>query len=252
MNPQMLPKVGMPVNALTAKSMFCEWGALRAKSVLCIGFCEEEIDELILPAAPKEVTLLTNWVDHRDAVSRKYKIDIGDITKRTLYEDRRFDAVCTLSLLEHVSSLRATFEELKRITVVGGEHLHLFGPSWSSPFGHHLYAAADDPQLNFSLWQLPAHLHLLSTRDEIHAYFAAQNYGESTINTVLDQMFTSEIINRCTYDEYVALMTELFQIERLQTLYHPLPSDHRRMLQSKFPDVADFATYGAKVRLINI
>lgn len=181
--PSELPIVGVIEN--TEKNFFGKYSDLYGKNILCIGFSEEELDLYVFKYNPNKVTVLTKWVDHVDAEIKKCDFMIGDICEKTLFTDDQFDMVLTLSVLEHLMDLEGAFCEMQRIVRIGGEMLHFFGPSWSCAYGHHLYANPDSPLLNFSLWQMPAHIHLLYSRDEIKSYYLMHGFSEEVANTVL-------------------------------------------------------------------
>jgi len=171
------------------------------------------------------ITVLTNWVDHADAKVTRFPLIIADITRRTDFDDGSFDAILTLSVLEHLSPLRSAFKEMTRLVRPGGEMLHMFGPAWSCAYGHHIYAKADDPLLNFSLWNMPAYMHLLCSRPEIERYYAVHGYPEETCKAVLHWYYDSPQTNREFYDEYVQIMSDnCFQIDKMHLMYNELPS----------------------------
>src|SRR5207249_11402979 len=152
---------------------------LSGKRLLCIGFSEDEVQQYVARYGPARITMLTNWVDHADARITSFPLVIGDITRKTEFTDNSFDAILTLSVLEHLGDLRTAFKEMVRLVKRGGEMLHMFGPAWSCAYGHHIYADPADPLLNFSLWDMPAHMHLLCSRDEITHFYREHVYSDS-------------------------------------------------------------------------
>lgn len=99
--------------------------------------------------------------------------------------DDQFDAVLTISVLKHLGDLEEAFYEITRIVRNGGEMLHIFGPSWSFAYGHHIYANPNIALLNFSLWQTPAHIHLLCSKNEIEAYYLQCGLSNQDVSTAL-------------------------------------------------------------------
>ncbi len=244
-----LPRVGVISNPI--HDFYGEYSDLSGKDVLCIGFSEAEACSYVEKYGPARITLLTNWVGHKDADVSRFPLVIGDITKRTQFDDDAFDAILTLSVLEHLGDLSGAFAEMTRLVKPRGEMLHMFGPAWSCAYGHHLYANADDPLLNFSRWDMPAHMHLLCSRDEIRAFYGERGYPVSTADTVVQWLYDSPIINRVPYDDYRRLMEgDRFQIDRMHLMYNDLPKEHLAALRAAWPRVDDFATYGGRYRLI--
>ncbi len=249
MDPNELPRVGAISNP---QHDFCgEYSNLSGKRLLCIGFSEMEVTEYVAKHEPGSITLLTNWVDHVDARVSRFPLVVGDVTRRTAFEDDSFDAILTLSVLEHLNPIRPAFQEMTRLVRHGGEMLHMFGPAWSCAYGHHLYANVDDALLNFALWNMPAHMHLLCSPAEIERYYAAQGYPEETGKTVLHWYYETPLINREFYDEYATIMADdCFQIDRMQLMYNELPKDHLSRLRERYPGRHDFSTYGGRYKLI--
>lgn len=240
-----LPKLGVITNPIDG-DVFGQWSELTGRDLLCIGLSEEQIDRFIAPHAPNSVQLLTNWADHVDSTSTKYPIAIGDVTTDTGFSDGQFDITLTLSLLEHVSDVRAALKEMARISRL--ETVHVFGPVWSSPYGHHLCTSHDHPEMNFYRWQMPAHIHLLCSREEVGDYYDAIGLGHEMGESVSDCFHNKDFINRAFFDEYLDWMHD-FQVVRFESMFNRLPGDHLRMLREAFPGRRDFATYGSYVRL---
>jgi SAM-dependent methyltransferase len=248
-DPRGLPKVGVISN--TKLDFYSECSNLSGKRLLCIGFSEAEVVDYVERHGPASITLLTNWVGHVDARPSRFPLVIGDLTQGTKFDDDAFDAILTLSVLEHLNPLRAAFREMLRIVRPGGEMLHNFGAAWSCAYGHHLYAKPGDRLLDFTSWSMPAHMHLLCSREEITGYYAAEGYPEGAAASVLHWFYDTPLINREPYDEYVTIMSEdCFQMDWMQLMYNELPADHVARLRARYPAYRDFSTYGGKYRLI--
>lgn len=249
MDPSQLPRVGTISNP--EHDFYYQYSDLAGKRLLCIGFSEPEVERYVAKHGPASITLLTNWTDHVDAKVTHFPMVIGDITRRTDFGDDSFDAILTLSVLEHLSPLRSAFSEMTRLVKPGGEMLHMFGPAWSCAYGHHIYAKPNDPLLNFSLWDMPAHMHLLCSQSEIERYYVAQGYSPEIADTVMHWYYETKLINRVFYDEYVQIMSDdSFQIDRMQLMYNELPREHLSLLRKMHPGHHDFSTYGGRYKLI--
>jgi SAM-dependent methyltransferase len=249
-NPDLLPRVGVISNpAHDFLHLFSAYTSIAKRRVLCIGYSEPELAKLVEPYRPLEIVCLTNWSDHQDAQVSRYRMVLGDICKRTEFDAGEFDAVLLFSVLEHLHDVEGAFVELRRILKPQGHVALLFGPAWSCAYGHHLYAEPNDPNLNFVLWKLPAHMHLLCDHQEIRDWYRRQNYADSVGDTVLHWFYETPIINRLFYEDYVRLMGRHFQVVASEIMYNDLPRTHTLALRERFPEYADFSTYGGKFLL---
>lgn len=247
MNPWELPRCGPILNATKDYvRLNRRLASISGKRVLCIGYSEAEIDEYIAPEDPAEIVALTLWENHADAQVRKFSLVIGDITKRTDFPPGHFDAVMTLSVFEHVNPLKSAIDELHRILKPGGYLFVLFGPAWSSPYGHHIYHRAGDRLLDFCRWETPAHIHLLCSPAEILRFYTENGYDASDGQAALHWFFETEHINRAMYEDYIDLLSCRFQFVFSESMFTPLPLSHINLLRSRFSRYRDFTTYGAK------
>ena len=249
-NPDGLPRVGVIANAThDVLRSFAAHASVARRRVLCIGYSAQEIRDLVTPYGPSEIVCLTNWTDHPDASIDGHRLVIGDLCARTPFEDGEFDAVLLLSVLEHLHDVDAAFAEMRRVLRPGGHVGLMFGPAWSSAYGHHLYANPDDPNLSFVRWTLPAHIHLLCDRDEIGAWYRRHGYGDDVVASVLHWFYDAPIINRLFYDDYVRIMPRHFQLVASELMYNDLPPAHVRLLRDRYPGYSDFSTYGGRYLL---
>jgi SAM-dependent methyltransferase len=247
MNPRLLPYAGTIQNTRKDYLTYtAHLTSIRAKRVLCVGYSESEIDQYILPQRPAAITSLALWKDHVDARTTKYQLVIGDLTAQTEFPAGCFDAILTMSLLEHLTPLPSAVDEMHRLLGPAGHLYALFGPVWSSPYGHHVYERPRDPLLDFTVGQMPAHMHLLCSPAEIVRFYQENGYAESDAQAALHWFYEAEHINRLMYDDYTDILATRFQFVFQELMFTPLPSRHLEMLRSRFPRYQDFTTYGAK------
>ena len=246
--PSQLPVVGQ-IECATNGDFFGDWSDLSGKRILCIGFSENEIDQYVARHAPAQIISLTYWDDHIDAAQGKHPIVMGDITRRTKFEDGEFDAVLTLSVLEHVSNISSALSEMQRIIRTGGEMLHMFGPAWSCAYGHHLYADPDDKNLNFVQWSMPAHMHLLCSQGDILNYYRTLGYEDGIGEMVWHWFHEAPHINRMNYDAYSDAISK-FNLVRMEAMYNFLPEEHLELLRNRVKGCFDFSTYGGRYKII--
>jgi SAM-dependent methyltransferase len=245
--PALLPSTSSYQNASADMfEFFSRWVTLQGKSCLCIGFDGPQLQDFVLKYQPKSVSLLTLWAEHGDAVVSGFDVVIGDISQMTPFPAESFDVVLTLSLLEHIHDIEGAFLEIKRILKPQGYFGSFFGPSWSCHVGHHLYAEAGNPLLDF--WQrgLPAHLHLLCSRDEVSEWYEQQGATAEQISTVMHWMFDAPVINRRFFDEYLSLFPSHFQMVGSEYMYTQINDEHLASLRKAHPGYVDFSSYGGK------
>jgi SAM-dependent methyltransferase len=251
MKPSELPQLGIITNPdKDMGALFARYdGLIARRNVLCVGYSEAEVEQLVEPYSPKRITCLTNWVEHSDANVKKYDLVIGDLCGTVDIADHSFDTILLLSVFEHLSDVPAAFRELERLVKPGGLIATLFGPAWSCAYGHHCYANPGDPNLNFVLWQMPAHIHLLCSSDEIGEWYAAKGYTKDQIKNVLHWFFETPVINRVFFDDYMRFMSAQFQIVASEIMYNHLPGAHLTRLRRQYPGHLDFSSYGGKFLL---
>jgi SAM-dependent methyltransferase len=199
----------------------CEWAApldrfrhitsLAGKSVLLIGYSDEQAATLMSAENFGSALRLALWADHIDLEGGTFPVVVGDISKRTEFLDNEFDAVITSALLEHISDLDGAFREIKRITKKPGLFISEFGPVWSGSAGHHLYLDTNNPHLNFQQRQLPSHMHLIFTPDEVAQYLISMGIDAYTANRAVVAIFEWDGIGRVMYDDYEFLADNYFR-----------------------------------------
>jgi SAM-dependent methyltransferase len=217
---------------------------IQNESVLCIGYSESEIEQYVEHHRPQDITVITNWVGHRDAEVKKYPIIFGDITTTTSLPDDHFGAVLTLSLMEHLSDVESGLREIKRVLKPGGYLFAFFGPAWSCPYGHHLYLTGGEPLLDFSLWRLPAYIHLLCSENEIARFVTDNGLVDGYVDWYLKEFYETPIINRVMYDDYMRLFSEYFQVIASEVSYNEVPGNIVDELRTSYAPYRDFTSYG--------
>ena len=72
------------------------------------------------------------------------RFEMGDITKKTLFQDEEFDLIFTAQVLEHIVNLPDAFREMHRILKPGGVMVHVYDP-YFHPRGGHSFGILDFP-----------------------------------------------------------------------------------------------------------
>lgn len=250
MNPNLLPSANIIHNPdKDIINLFQHITTIKNKKCLCIGYSEQELRDYVIKYCPENIVILTNFEDHKDANISTHKVIIGDISKKTQFNDNEFDMVLTFSLLGNIQNLGGCFSEVKKILKPNGYFYAFFGPVWSSAYGHHIYATPGDPLLEFTMWQMPSHIHLLCSEDEIIEYYLSKNYTKEKCKTVLHWFYGTSLINRIMFDKYLQLFATYFSVVTSELMYNDIKQEILYQLRKKFPDNIDFSTYGGKFLL---
>jgi len=250
MDPNSLPRVGVIANTSPdLLRLFSAHTSITGQSVLCVGYTAHELMQLVQPYAPSEIVCLTNWQNHPDARVSQHRLVIGDLCRRTDFSDATFDTILLSSVLEHLHDLDGAFLELRRILKPRGYVGLIFGPAWSSAYGHHIFADPNDPHLNFAMWELPAHMHLLCAPEEIRQWYRERGYTTGIGDTVLHWFYETPIINRVFYEDHLRYMARHFQVVASEIMYNEIPAEQLAKLRIIFPPYLDFASYGGKFLL---
>ena len=220
--------------------------SVSGRDVLCIGYSEPQIEAYVMKLNPRSVTCLAYWAGHADASVTKYPLVLGDITKQTDFADDRFDSVISLATLEHLSNVESGLQEMKRITRSGGDVLVQFGPAWSCAYGHHIYERPRDALLDFSVWKMPAFLHLLCRPKDIVRFYVDNGYEHKDGLGSLYWFYENTDINRLMYDDYLTLFFKHFQVQVIDHMCLSIPANLLDVLRRKYEPYLDFSTYGGK------
>ncbi len=218
--------------------------ALKVKRVLLIGYSDEQASVLMARENFDSAVRLALWADHIDLEGTNFPVVVGDISKRTEFEDNEFDAVLTSALLEHINDLEGAFIEIKRITKSSGLFISEFGPVWSGACGHHLYLDPGHSHLDFQQRHLPSHMHLLFTRDEITEYLINTGVHAHIADQAVYNIFDWNGISRVMYDDYEILSNKHFRC--LVRLYWtaPLSPEVLARLVNRYPTNRSFDVEG--------
>ena len=153
------------------------------------------------------------------------KKDAGD----TGFEANTFDFIYSLAAFEHINNLSDVLEESYRILKNGGILYTVFGPIWSSAWGHHLWLTVDDKVYTYKNTFLPSFCHLLSNQDELIEYLVSNHtIPEKHCQKIAEFVFNSNDQNRLFYDDYMKIYSES-KFKTLLFLGHknfPLPEGY--------------------------
>ena len=109
-----------------------------------------------------------------------------------------FDAVVSVSTLEHVDDVDAVLDEIARVLRSGGAALLTFEPIWSCSYGHHLHHLGDWARA------IPPWSHLLHGPDRFRAAMRDRWPAQAavTLDEAVEWIYRGAAINRLTIREY--------------------------------------------------
>jgi len=115
-----------------------------------------------------------------------------------------FDAIISISTLEHVADVSGVLAEAARVLKHGGRALFSFEPIWSSSRGHHLHHFGECSQL------LPPWAHLLWTPDEMRAHLISRWPADAalSLDEAIEWTYQGDAINRVTLPQFRAHLAD--------------------------------------------
>ncbi|PWB94057.1 FkbM family methyltransferase [Methylosinus sporium] len=217
---------------------------LAGKNVLLVGYSEAQAQSLMAQENIGSAKRLALWEDHIDAYGSGFPVIIGDICGKTSFDDDTFDAVVFMSVWEHLYDIESACRESARITKNGGLVFSEFGPLWTGATGHHLYLDGGNPALDFTLRQLPSHMHLLYDRETIARYLSDHRGIHSDhAGRAVEFIFDSDNINRAPASAYFDAVRDLRPIAT-ENYVSPVRPDILRHLRARWPQYDRFEIDG--------
>jgi len=129
--------------------------------------------------------------------------------EKTGFDDNQFDFIFSLATFEHIHNLPGVLEESYRILKDKGVFFTLFGPIWSSAWGHHLWVTVDNKTYNYKNTLLPSFCHLISSENEVVDYLMKEyNYPGNHCEIIAKYVFHSKEQNRLFFDDYRKIFFE--------------------------------------------
>jgi len=128
-----------------------------------------------------------------------------------------FDAILSVSTMEHVNGIEELLAEVARVLKPKGLFYTTFGPIWSCAKGHHVCAKAGSKEARF--WKpgknpIPDYAHLLMTPEEMRTCLRLGPCCEELVEPIIQWVYYRDDINRCHFGEYM----EAFQKSSLETI----------------------------------
>lgn len=182
-------------------------GDLTGKRILDIGSDKKgELIKSICSVSEVEHIYGINPVIAEDERSDKFSLLNGTATDLQ-FDDNYFDVIVSLAAFEHFFDLDKSLSELYRVLKPGGTLYTIFGPIWSSAWGHHLWAYDNGECFNYQNTPLPAFCHLTMDEQSLAAHLS-NSHSESQIATIVNYVFHSDEQNRMFYSDYESAFYE--------------------------------------------
>jgi SAM-dependent methyltransferase len=132
------------------------------------------------------------WQVVQEITQTKVGFHVGDITKRTQFEDGEFDLIYSDSTIEHISDLQGGFAEMRRLLRPGGLMIHGYGP-YFFPLGAHSFGMLDAPWAHLRLNTSDTHRYLRDLRPFESA--ESIRWIQSSLNPTYTQSFVQKTLS---------------------------------------------------------
>lgn len=134
------------------------------------------------------------------------------------FKEAFYDTCITTNCFEHVSDVKKGLLNIYKAMKPGGFISILYGPIWSSHFGHHLYIADLETKkyYTFNDGIIPPWGHLLYEEKDLKSYLIEQKYSERITNLIVGQVYHSNLINRFFYEDYIDIFNYVFNAVNLK------------------------------------
>jgi len=143
--------------------------------------------------------------DFREAFEREFSFVLDEGIEE-LGEDlaSTFDVAILIGAFEHVASLEKTLEALFRILKRDSHLFSYYDPIFSCAKGHHVYINKD---YNFNNMPELDHMHLLYDPEEARRYLQGVERFEGLSETIVQQAYFSDKINRLTLNDHLRFLS---------------------------------------------
>jgi SAM-dependent methyltransferase len=183
---------------------------LRGKRILEVGGCTPA--QLVAPYQPVRwhcVNLDLSAVEKYNAElagQHSGGFSAGAVDILDFGETECYDRVYSINAFEHIHDLEGALERMFNALIPGGYLFALFGPIWSSDFGHHLSIPTPDGRgLHFYENVLLPWEHLTSSRDALWSRLEGL-YGAETASRAVTYIYEYPDLNRLYESDYLSLI----------------------------------------------
>ncbi|WP_313260591.1 class I SAM-dependent methyltransferase [Lacrimispora sp.] len=184
-----------------------KWVSFDGKQILEVGCGNGDLLKYIAKYYSPELIVgidpgLDSWWNAGESSGRNWKVMSGD-AELLDFPDNSFDAIISVSTLEHIYDTDKALSEIKRVLKPYGRFYTSFSPIWTSIIGHHFVAPEDNNWNEEHLALIPPWGHLYMSEIEMRAHLKSLNVNESLKGQILEFIYHSNIINRKSKTELV-------------------------------------------------
>ncbi|MBR0190975.1 MAG: class I SAM-dependent methyltransferase [Thermoguttaceae bacterium] len=148
----------------------------------------------------------------------------------------QYDSVVSICAMEHIPDLPKALEVIYNALKPGGEFYTCFAPVYSGDKGNHIFVETGPKQKKVVFNGIPRNgiprwAHFLVQEKDLREKLL-KLYPEEWVNTICDQCYHSDFINRKFYDEYIQIFKETpFENVKILNWFpsYITPSDKKRL-----------------------
>ncbi len=181
--------------------------SFMGKRILDIGCGDGDMVKIIAKSnSPLFITGVDMHLRGGQEEEDNYSLVDGVDAKSLPFEDNTFDFVYSISTFEHIAGVDKALSEIKRVLRPKGKFYSHFAPVWTSVAGHHVYCVKNairegehhDEEV---VDAIPPWGHLFMDKSEMREHLEQTDISEDRIKAILDYIYNSSDINRCTASE---------------------------------------------------
>jgi ubiquinone/menaquinone biosynthesis C-methylase UbiE len=229
----------------------------RGKNILEIGSDEnaDVLGELSSKGCNILIGINLSMIKFRSSQNNTWTFINADAMNLPI-KSETIDAIISIATFEHISDLGIAFSEMYRILKPRGLVYSNFGPIWSSPHGHHVYAEVEGEEAHF--WEpeknpVPDFAHLLMSPEELES-FLLKKINNKLARACIQWIYHEQHLNRYFYKDYIRVFNNSrFKIKLLvKTIRANIDSRIKKYLLVTYGKENDYSCLGFEIVLEKI
>ncbi len=182
-------------------------GGFRGKRVLDVGcdWAARLVQQLVTEFGAEEAVGVNLIAQDRQYLPQARTM-CADVTKLP-FSEGYFDVIVSSSAFEHIRGLDKGLAEMHRVLKPGGSLYSMFGPIWSTSYGHHIWFNHQGKEYTYHNVILPPWCHLLLERSELQERLK-DHAAPPLIDAILEWVYHSDGQNRLFFEDYETLFRE--------------------------------------------